>query len=208
MRLWTLHWGHTFPYYEEILGYAREHRIKVLALNTDDALKKAVRERPVEEIESDLADRLPEMDLNDPYHRAATEAIFEAHQMGPRDTEAFYRVQVLWDEAMAQTAAEYLESPEGRGKAACCSRRRPSRSLWLRDPQEAVPKGPPPLRHCPAFCRGDPGEQAGPDDGRGGAGSSDAPGGFPLGGRIHGSGGCAKKTLGPECAGLPACLLR
>ena len=114
--LWTLHWGHAFPYYEEMLGYAREHRIKVLALNTDDTLKKAVREKPVEEIESDLAARLPEMDLNDPHHRAAIEAIFEAHQMGPRDTEAFYRVQVLWDEAMAQTAAEYLESPEGQGK--------------------------------------------------------------------------------------------
>lgn len=115
-RLWTLHWGNTFPYYEQILGYAREHGIKVLALNTDDALKEAVRERPVEEIESGLAERLPEMDMDDPYHRAATEAIFEAHQMGPRNTEAFYRVQVLWDEAMAQTAAEYLESPEGRGK--------------------------------------------------------------------------------------------
>jgi len=115
-RLWTLHWGHTFPYYKEILGYAREHGIKVLALNTEDDLKKAVREKPVEEIEADLADRLPEMDLNDPHHRAVIEAIFEAHHMGPRDTEAFYRVQVLWDEAMAQTAAEYLESPEGQGK--------------------------------------------------------------------------------------------
>jgi len=115
-RLWILHWGHTFPYYEEILGYAREHGIKVLALNTEDDLKKAVREKPVEEIESDLAGRLPEMDLNDPHHRAAIEAIFEAHQMGSRDTEAFYRVQVLWDEAMAQTAVEYLESPEGQGK--------------------------------------------------------------------------------------------
>jgi len=115
-RLWTLHWGHTFPYYEEILRYAREHGIKVLALNTTDDLKKAVREKLVEEIEPDLADRLPEMDLNDPHHRAAIEAIFEAHHMGPQDTEAFYRVQVLWDEAMAQTAAEYLETPEGQGK--------------------------------------------------------------------------------------------
>ncbi len=113
-RVWTLHWGHTFPYYEQILGFARKHRIKVLALNADDDLKKAVREAPPDRIESDLAERLPEMDLNDPYHRAATEAVFEAHHMGPKSTEAFYRVQVLWDEAMAQTAADYLESPEGR----------------------------------------------------------------------------------------------
>jgi uncharacterized iron-regulated protein len=115
-HVWTRHWGHTFRYYEEILRYARDNRIKVLALNTDGDLKKAVREKPVEEIESDLADRLPEMDLADPYHRDMTEAIFDAHRMGPQDTEAFYRVQVLWDETMAQTAADYLSGPEGEGK--------------------------------------------------------------------------------------------
>ena len=115
-RVWTMHWGHTFRYYEEILRYARDHRIKVLALNVDDDLKKAVREKPVAEIEADLADRLPEMDLADPYHRAMTQAIFEAHRMGAQDTEAFYRVQVLWDETMAQVAADYLRSPEGEGK--------------------------------------------------------------------------------------------
>jgi len=115
-RVWTRHWGHTFPYYEKILRYARDHRIKVLALNVEDDLKKAVREKPVQEIEADLADRLPEMDLADPHHRAMTQAIFEAHRMGPQDMEAFYRVQVLWDETMAQTAADYLRSPEGKGK--------------------------------------------------------------------------------------------
>jgi uncharacterized iron-regulated protein len=114
-RVWTLHWGHTFPYYEEILGYARRHGIRVLALNTAENLKKAIREKPLDQLAPDLADRLPEMDMDDPYHRAATRAVFEAHRMGPRDTEAFYRVQVLWDETMAQTAAEYLQSPEGKG---------------------------------------------------------------------------------------------
>ena len=115
-RVWVRHWGHTFRYYEAILRYAREHRIKVLALNADDDLRKAVREKPVDELEPGLAERLPDMDLNDPYHRAMTEAIFAAHKMGPRDREAFYRVQVLWDETMAQTAADYLRSPEGQGK--------------------------------------------------------------------------------------------
>jgi len=115
-RIWTRHWGHTFRYYEEILRYARDSRIRVLALNADEDLRKAVREKPVEEVGPDLANRLPEMDLNDPHHRAMTEAIFEAHHMGPQDEESFYRVQVLWDEAMAQTAAEYLGSPEGDGK--------------------------------------------------------------------------------------------
>jgi uncharacterized iron-regulated protein len=115
-QLWIRHWGHTFAYYEQILRYARENRIKVLALNVEDDLREAVRSKPVAEIEPDLAERLPEMDLEDPYHKAVTQAVFSAHHMGPQDREAFYRVQVLWDETMAQTAAEYLESPEGRRK--------------------------------------------------------------------------------------------
>lgn len=114
--LWTRYWGHTFDYYEQILHYARDHRIKALALNVEDDLRKAVRSKPIGEIEPDLADRLPEMDLEDPYHKAATEAVFAAHHMGPQDRAAFYRVQVLWDETMARTGAEYLKSPEGSGK--------------------------------------------------------------------------------------------
>ncbi len=112
MQVWARYWGDSFPYYQEILHYARDHRIKVLALNADDDLKEAVRHGPLEDLEPDLAARLPAMDLNDPYHRAMTMAIFDAHHMGPQNTEAFYRVQVLWDEAMAERAADYLKGPE------------------------------------------------------------------------------------------------
>jgi S1-C subfamily serine protease len=33
-----------------------------------------------------------------------------------KDPEAFYRVQVLWDETMAETAARYVTSPGGKGR--------------------------------------------------------------------------------------------
>jgi hypothetical protein len=56
------------------------------------------------------------MDFHDPYHRAFTAGIFGGHDMGSKDPEAFYRIQVLWDETMAQSAADYLGSPEGRGR--------------------------------------------------------------------------------------------
>ncbi len=116
IQVWTRSWGESFPYYREILHYARANRIKVLALNTDDDLKEAVRKAPLEDLAPDLAARLPEMDLNDSYHRAMAMAVFDAHPMGVRDKEALYRVQVLWDEAMAQRAARYLASPEGEKK--------------------------------------------------------------------------------------------
>jgi hypothetical protein len=41
--------------------------------------------------------------------------MFGGHQAGPGVEEGFLRVQMLWDETMAQTAAEYLQGA-GRGK--------------------------------------------------------------------------------------------
>jgi uncharacterized iron-regulated protein len=115
-RIWVKHWGHTFGYYREILRFARLHRIPVLALNTDADLKKALRKAPPEQLSPELAGRLPEMDLEDPYHKAMNDGFFKGHPMGPGTAEAFYRIQVLWDETMAETAADYLKSEKGRGK--------------------------------------------------------------------------------------------
>jgi uncharacterized iron-regulated protein len=116
VRIWVEHWGHTFGYYREILQFAREHRIPVLALNADDDLKEAVRKGLPGGLDPETARRLPEMDSTDPYHRAMNQSIFQGHSMGHGNAEAFNRIQVLWDEAMADTAAQYLASPEGRGK--------------------------------------------------------------------------------------------
>jgi hypothetical protein len=64
----------------------------------------------------EIQDELPEMDLEDPYHRALVRAIFDDHPMGGMDFETFYGAQVLWDESMAQSIAEYLQSEDGRDK--------------------------------------------------------------------------------------------
>lgn len=116
-KLWGENWGpRSFPYYQDILHYAREHRIPVLALNAGNELKNAVRDRGFEDLPPEMAARAPERDLSDPYYRAFVQGMFEGHVQGSDQVDAFYRVQVLWDETMAQTAAEYLASREGRGK--------------------------------------------------------------------------------------------
>ena len=116
VRLWTRTWGPTWGYYRDILHYARDYRIPVLALNAEEPLKRAVRTGETEGIEAEVDGGVPEMDLDDPYHRASSEAFYAGHHMGAADAEVFYRIQVLWDETMADTAARYLESPEGEGK--------------------------------------------------------------------------------------------
>jgi hypothetical protein len=72
-----------------------------------------VREKGLDGLEPAMATRLPEMDLDDPYHRALIAGVYGGH-VKVSNQETFYRIQVLWDETMAQTAAAYLTSPEGQ----------------------------------------------------------------------------------------------
>ncbi len=116
IEVWQKNWGDTYPYYREILDFARTNAVPVRALNVGGELREAAR-RPAGPSEGAAKNSgLPEMDFEDPYHRAYVQAILAAHPMGAGHFDAFYRVQVLWDEAMAETAAGYLGSPQGRGK--------------------------------------------------------------------------------------------
>jgi len=114
-RLWSKNWGDFF-YYRDIVLFARDNRIPLVALNIGDDLKKAFREKGAAELDPELAKQVPELDMEDPYHRAVMEAMMGGHAKGSGDPEVFYRVQVLWDEAMAQAAADYLKSPEGKDR--------------------------------------------------------------------------------------------
>ena len=115
VKLWERSWGpRTFPSYRGIMHLAREKKIPVLALNAARELADAVGERGIEGLDPADAKRLPQMDLDDPYERAFLEAIFRAHTGGSRKMEVFDQVQVLWEETMAQTAAGYLTSSEGK----------------------------------------------------------------------------------------------
>ncbi|MEW6488506.1 MAG: ChaN family lipoprotein [Thermodesulfobacteriota bacterium] len=115
LKLWQENWGpNTYPYYREILEFARENRIPLLALNAERELRRALARTPPEELEPELRERLPEMDLDDPYYRDFMGGIFGGHDGGTDMQEGFLRAQVLWDETMAETAAAYLLGP-GRG---------------------------------------------------------------------------------------------
>jgi uncharacterized iron-regulated protein len=113
-RVWQKSWG-DISYYRELLHFAREKRIPLLALNASEAARKAVREQPPAAMAPDATREAPEIDAQDPYHRAYVQAMIGGHAKGI-SADAFYRVQLLWDETMAETAAQYLKSPAGRGR--------------------------------------------------------------------------------------------
>lgn len=111
---WFDNWKMDFAYYRDLLIYARDHQIPVIGLNAEKDLVQAVRSKPLEELSSEQKDRLPEMDLSDPYQRGMAEGIFAGHSHGKMHMEGFVRAQTLWDETMAESVARYLASPEGK----------------------------------------------------------------------------------------------
>ena len=113
---WYENWGSDFGYYRDILNFARESRIDVIALNPSRELQQEVRNSVPDNMPESLKAKLPEVGLPDPYQRAAMKAVYGAHLPSEGMFEAFFRVQLLWEETMAVRVVDYLRSPRGEGK--------------------------------------------------------------------------------------------
>ena len=116
VKVWLKNWSNDFQYYRSILHYMREHKIPLVALRAGDDWLERIKKTESTHQAKENEDTLPQMDLEDPYHRAHIKAIFGKHPMGGQSFEAFYSVQVLWDESMAKSIAEYLQSKQGEDK--------------------------------------------------------------------------------------------
>lgn len=119
VRTWVKDWTNDFEYYRDILEYIRDNRIPLLALRaSDDWLKRLTKHNtPEAHVQEEQEEEpLPAMDDQDVYHRSHTRAIFSKHPGSSLNFDDFYKVQVLWDESMAQSIHEYLSTEKGRDK--------------------------------------------------------------------------------------------
>lgn len=105
---WAGTWSMDFAFYRDLLIYARDQRIPVVGLNAEKDLVKIVGRKSLDELSGEDRARLPEMDMNDPYHTALVKAIYGGHAAGDNRLAGFQRVQTLWDEAMAEAIANHL----------------------------------------------------------------------------------------------------
>lgn len=110
---WYETWQSNFAYYRDILNYARDHQIPVVALNAEKSTMAALRGKTPEELTPKERGALPEMDLSDPYQRAMVTAIFSDHLKDGLKVDGFLRAQTIWDETMAESVAKYLETAPG-----------------------------------------------------------------------------------------------
>jgi uncharacterized iron-regulated protein len=116
VKVWTENWSNDFRFYRPILQYVRDNKIPLIALRASDEWVNKTKEGGAGSQSASAEEILPELDLDDPYHRSHVEAVFSKHPHGKQNFESFYAVQVLWDESMAQSIAEYLQGDEGKDK--------------------------------------------------------------------------------------------
>ena len=116
---WYETWGFDFGAYRDLLLFAKENRIDLIALNPSKDLQEAVRRTGLDNVPEDLRRKLPEIGETDPWQRAVLRGVFVGHAGhgdGDASFDSFLRVQLLWEETMAQKVVDYLKSPRGEGK--------------------------------------------------------------------------------------------
>lgn len=109
-------WGFDFRLYQPILRFARKHRIPLVALNVSKELVEKVSSNGLKGLaQSDRAELPGRIAPADALYRERLRFIFELHPAGElKDFERFVEVQLLWDESMAKTAAQYLATHPNR----------------------------------------------------------------------------------------------
>lgn len=110
-------WRYDYRLYAPILRFAQEHDIPVLALNIPTELSRKVGRSGLDSLTEDERDQLPEdIDRTNKDYENRLKEIFNQHSGGQaEDFDNFLTAQLLWDEGMAETIADYLEAhPEAK----------------------------------------------------------------------------------------------
>jgi uncharacterized iron-regulated protein len=105
-------WGFDYRLYRPILDYARQHRIPVLALNVPTEILRRVAQVGLEGLNAEEKVQIPrEIDLSDTAYRERLRESYRLHGRGDdaEGFERFWQAQLLWDETMSETAADYLK---------------------------------------------------------------------------------------------------
>ncbi|OUD15292.1 ChaN family lipoprotein [Thioflexithrix psekupsensis] len=111
-------WGYDYRLYKPIIDYAKQHHIPLIALNIAGEITRQVARQGLDSLDDKQRAQLPQyIDTTDTRYQQELSHIFSQHQrdQGHADSAQFLQAQLLWDEAMAETAAQFLLThPEHR----------------------------------------------------------------------------------------------
>jgi uncharacterized iron-regulated protein len=115
-KLYCQNWGDWYSAYAPLFDYMKEQSIPVIGLQATPSTKNAVLKGRTHDDDPSI----PVLDLTDPDHKKLNMEVYNQYFAGDgnhaTDPAVFYRMMTFWDEAMAQTAAEFLDDPANADK--------------------------------------------------------------------------------------------
>jgi uncharacterized iron-regulated protein len=106
---WRTEWGFDFALYRPVFEAVRDHRLPMVALNVPRDWVRAVGRGGPEALTEEQRRELPDLYLGNAEHRKVFEALIGGHPLAGDRGRNMYAAQVLWDEAMADTALRYFD---------------------------------------------------------------------------------------------------
>jgi uncharacterized iron-regulated protein len=110
-------WVFDYNLYKPVLDYCRAGKIPVVALNIRREITEKVSKEGMDALSDEERKELPRaMDVADEDYRSRLRQVFDQHKgSGDRNFDFFLQAQVIWDEVMAESIADYLErNPDRR----------------------------------------------------------------------------------------------
>lgn len=108
-------WGFDFDLYRPVLEAARAADAALLALNAPREWTRSVARQGLKRIDPAVRRQFPELNLSDSQHQQFFQRAMAHHPHGSHGNPSssmvdanFYAAQVLWDETMAERAAQWL----------------------------------------------------------------------------------------------------
>ena len=115
---WYENWGYNWLYYRDIFLFAREHKLRMFALNAPRDVVTAVRKKGFKNLTPEEAAHIPaDVDTSSPEHRTLFKSFFAAggdplHSgMDEAQWDAMIAAQSTWDATMAFQAVKALSEP-------------------------------------------------------------------------------------------------
>jgi len=114
---WEKTWGIDFDVYEPIFDFAREQKIKMLALNAPRDLVRKTARKGLSGLSEEEKGMLPPITPSSEEQRRYLALSLGRHIALKGEFEQYaYEAQDVWDSTMAHYLVEYMESEEGKDK--------------------------------------------------------------------------------------------
>ncbi len=114
---WYENWGYNWLYYRDIFLFAREHNLRMVALNAPRDVVTAVRKKGFKNLTPEEAAHIPaDIDTSSPEHRTLFKSYFAGDDplhsgMDDAQWDAMIAAQSTWDATMAFQAVKALGEP-------------------------------------------------------------------------------------------------